>query len=187
MGLEVPSTGSRSDDRPGPEPGCSFPTQLRTAASARPGRLGGTKADAAGACLRTSGRFPAGRSEPGRRAASLRSLEHFTTAAARARDSGAVKDETIWLNNLGLVNFQTNQLTVAEKYYIQSLDLGQKTQNSERTLASLTALAFLYIKSNRLNQAMQYSQHAFELAHRMGDRSDELYALLAEGTIAPAT
>jgi len=116
-----------------------------------------------------------------------RSLEHFTTAAARARDSGAVKDETIWLNNLGLVNFQTNQLTVAEKYYIQSLDLGQKTQNSERTLASLTALAFLYIKSNRLNQAMQYSQHAFELAHRMGDRSDELYALLAEGKIAAAT
>jgi CHAT domain-containing protein/Tfp pilus assembly protein PilF len=116
-----------------------------------------------------------------------RSLEHFTAAAARARDSGAVKDETIWLNNLGLVNFQTNQLAVAEKYYIQSLDLGQKTQNSERTLASLTALAFLYIKSNRLNQAMQYSQQAFELAHRMGDRSDELYALLAEGKIAAAT
>src|SRR5207245_1098271 len=40
---------------------------------------------------------------------------------------------------------------------------------------------------NRLNQAMQYSQQAFELAHRMGDRSDELYALLAEGKIAAAT
>ncbi len=116
-----------------------------------------------------------------------RSLEYFTAAAARANDSGAVKDETIWLNNLGLVNFQTNQLAVAEKYYLQSLDLGQKTQNSERTLASLTALAFLCIKSSRLNQATQYSRHAFELAHRMGDRSDELYALLAEGKIAAAT
>jgi CHAT domain-containing protein len=116
-----------------------------------------------------------------------RSLEYFTAAAARANNSGAVKDETIWLNNLGLVNFETNQLAVAEKYYVQSLDLGQKTQNSERTLASLTALAFLCIKSNRLNQAMQYSQHAFELAHSMRDRSDELYALLAEGKIAAAT
>jgi len=113
--------------------------------------------------------------------------EYFADTAARAHHLGAIKDETTWLNNLGLVYFERDQPVLAGENYHASLDLAQKTQSADLILASLNALAFLSIKTEQFPEARQYSQQAFDLAHRIGDHPDEVYALLAKGQIAAAS
>ena len=49
------------------------------------------------------------------------SLDFFVAATKRSQERGAVIDQVEWLNDQGLVYFQTGQLPAAENYYLQSL------------------------------------------------------------------
>jgi CHAT domain-containing protein len=114
------------------------------------------------------------------------SLRLSLEARKKAHDLGIVNDEIRWLNNAGLVYYETNQLLFAEENYRQSLSLARKTNDREQTFNAFVFLAFASIKDGRLDLAKQYCDQALEIAHGDNNRALELYALLAKGEIAAA-
>jgi len=113
-----------------------------------------------------------------------RALAFYRDAEKVARDIGAVYDQIGWLNNIGLVHYQLNQLSVAEGYYRQSLALAQKNENPEQIIEALTDLAFLCVQKGQLQEAQRYGDEAFKMAHDKNDRASELYPLLVRGQVA---
>jgi CHAT domain-containing protein len=106
-------------------------------------------------------------------------------AEKTARDLG-VGDRVLWLNHIGLVYYQWNQLSLAEDYYRKSLALAQVNQNSEQIIDALTSLAFVSVQKGQLAEAKKYSEGAFRSAHAENDRASELYPRLVEGQVAAA-
>jgi CHAT domain-containing protein len=102
----------------------------------------------------------------------------------KARELGAVHDQILWLNNIGLVYYELNQFAVAEGYYRQSLALAEKNENSAQIIDALIALAFVSVQTGQLQEAQHYSGEAFQKAHDRNDRTSELYPLLARGQVA---
>src|SRR5262249_26262549 len=116
-----------------------------------------------------------------------KSLALYLEAIEGARDLGVVIDQIRWLNNLGLVYYQINQLSVAEDYYRKSLALAQKSKNSEQVFDALTALAFVSVQKGQWDEAKQYSEQALRLAQVGNDHPAELYPILVQGEIATGT
>jgi len=102
----------------------------------------------------------------------------------QARNLGATYDQILWLNNVGLVYYQMNQLTTAEEYYAQALTLAQRNEIPQPVIDALTSLAFVATKKGQLEVAQQYGELAFKKAHDTGDRTSELYPLLVRGQVA---
>jgi CHAT domain-containing protein len=90
-------------------------------------------------------------------------------------------DQISWLNNIGLVYYQMNQLSVAEDYYRKSLILAQKNETPQPIIDALTDLAFVSVQKGQLAEAQKYGEEAFQLAHTAQDR---LYPLLVRGQIS---
>ncbi|MFZ0292488.1 MAG: CHAT domain-containing protein [Candidatus Sulfotelmatobacter sp.] len=113
-----------------------------------------------------------------------RSLILGRQAEQRAREVEAVGHRILWLNNIGLVYYQMNQLFTAEEYYKQSLALAEKNKTPGPIIDALTSLAFVSVQKGQLQEAQQYGEQAFQKAHARNDRSSELYPLLVRGQVA---
>jgi CHAT domain-containing protein len=95
-----------------------------------------------------------------------------------------VYDQILWLNNIGLVYYQLNQLSTAEDYYKRSLTLAQKSETPQPIIDGLTSLAFLSVEKGQMQEAQSYGDEAFKMAHARNDRASELYPLLVRGQVA---
>ena len=113
-----------------------------------------------------------------------RSLQYYLVAVQKAQELQSIYDQMTWLTNLGLIYFETNQLGQAREKYQESLVLARRTQSFDVILANLNALALLSIQTDHIDDASDYTRQALDLAHSVGDRADEVYALLAKGLIA---
>jgi CHAT domain-containing protein len=115
------------------------------------------------------------------------SLRLSSEAGQKARDLGIVNDQIRWLNNAGLVYYDTNRFTTAEENYRQSLALAKETNDQEQTFNALVFLTFASLKTGQMDLARQYCQRALELAQAQNNQALEIYAQLAKGEIAAGT
>ena len=113
-----------------------------------------------------------------------RSLQYYLAAVEKARELRSMHDEMMGLKNLGLIYFETNQFGLAGQKYQESLALARQTQNFDLILPDLNALAQLSIQTDQIDKASDYTRQALDLARSVGDREEEVYALLAKGLIA---
>jgi CHAT domain-containing protein len=113
-----------------------------------------------------------------------KALSMYQDAETTATQLGANYHQILWLNNIGLVYYEWNQLALAEDYYRQSLALAQNNQNPGLVIDALTELAFVAVQKGQLEQAQRYAEQAFQLAHGKNDRLSELYPTLVEGQIS---
>jgi len=108
----------------------------------------------------------------------------YKDAEKRANDLNAPIDQVRWQNNLGAVYYELSQYDLAREYYLRALSLAKTIQNTEEINDALTTLAFLSVRTGKLNDAESYSSQSIELCRKSGDRTSELYALLASGQIS---
>jgi CHAT domain-containing protein len=113
-----------------------------------------------------------------------RSLALYQEAEKRANDLNVPIDQVRWQNNLGAVYYELNQYDLAREYYLRALSLAKAIQNTEEINDALTTLAFLSVQTGKLDDAENYSSQSIELCKKSGDRTSELYALLASGQIS---
>ncbi len=113
-----------------------------------------------------------------------KSLKLSVEAAALAGRTGNVTAQLTWLTAAGNVYAGRGNLAGAKQSYREALDLANKTRGPEAIHDAYRALALVSVESGELDEARQYSDKAFEMAHADKDRLGELYSLLVKGLIA---
>jgi len=108
----------------------------------------------------------------------------FGQAEESAHIIKAGSDEILWLNDLGVVEEQTGQLSAAKRDYEAALKAAQEQQDKDQTTTALDELAFLSIRIGDWESAQRYSERALTSAREDKDHPLELQALLAQGLIA---
>jgi CHAT domain-containing protein len=111
-------------------------------------------------------------------------LAFLSDAEAAARELGAKRDETHFLNIMGMIHEQNRQLAKARSEYQQVLRMAQEQKDKDHTTFALSELAFLSIQAAEWNEAKRFSEQAFESAHEEKDIPMQLEALLAQGIVA---
>jgi CHAT domain-containing protein len=105
-------------------------------------------------------------------------------AAEKALALSADRDQSIWLNNVGLIFYQRGDNRQAESYYRRSLAIDRRLENKHFATIALTELSFVSIQRNELGQAEQFADQALNPDQNGGDRPVQLTALLAKGLVA---
>jgi CHAT domain-containing protein len=114
-----------------------------------------------------------------------RSLELSEQAEKRAIELAAnVIDQLSYLSNAGYAYAGLQDIRRAKQSYAQALDLANGIKSKEHIYNSLRALALVSVESGDLDEARNYSDRAFAIAHSDKNRLDELYPLLVKGSIA---
>ena len=113
-----------------------------------------------------------------------RSLELSLAAEKHAAQVGDVIDQLTWIRAAGNVYASRGNLAGAKQSYREALDLANKTRSPEAIHDAYRALALVSVESGELDEAREYSDKAFEMAHADKDRLGELYSLLVKGLIA---
>jgi CHAT domain-containing protein len=102
--------------------------------------------------------------------------------SARLLNAGA--DQTLWSNELGIVEEQTGQLDDARRDYEAALKAARENQDKDQTTKALDELAFLSIRTSDWENAQKFSESALQSAREDQDHPLELQALFAQGLIA---
>ena len=113
-----------------------------------------------------------------------RALALFLDADTRAKGLGDVAGEILWLTAMGYVYLDEKRYDIAASSYQKALDLARATDSKEDILNAVTSLALSTAQSGDLAEATRYSEDAIAMARAGNNRVDELYPLLAKGTIA---
>jgi CHAT domain-containing protein/Flp pilus assembly protein TadD len=113
-----------------------------------------------------------------------RSLKFSLEAAALASRTGNVTAQLTWLTAAGYVYASRGNLAGAKQSYREALDLANKTRGPEAIHDAYRALALVSVENGELDEAREYSDKTFEMAHADKDRLGELYSLLVKGLIA---
>lgn len=113
-----------------------------------------------------------------------RSLELSLAAEKHAAQVGDVIDQLTWIRAAGNVHASRGDLAGAKQSYREALDLANKTRGPEAIYDAYRALALVSVESGELDEARDYSDKAFEMAHADKDHLGELYPLLVKGLIA---
>ena len=115
-----------------------------------------------------------------------RALDQFLSAEKNAAELGDVKDRGIWLTNAGYVYLDSRNFQQAEQLFRAALTIEQapEVDSKENIYNARRALARLYIRTGNADMADQYADQAMDMAHKAGNRSDELYPLLVKGQVS---
>jgi CHAT domain-containing protein len=113
-----------------------------------------------------------------------RSLELSLAAEKRAAQVGDVIDQLTWIRAAGNVYASRGDLIQSTQCYREALALSKKTRSPEAIYDAYRALALVSAEDNKVDDAREYSDKAFEMAHTDEDRLGELYPLLVKGLIA---
>ena len=112
-----------------------------------------------------------------------RSLANLQLAEEQAGTLGVPIDQTAWLNDAGLAQARLGDLNAAKTSYEQSLQLAQSIRNSEETSDALVALSSLSLQMGNLDDALQRSREAQQIARQRGNDSDTLRPALIEALV----
>jgi CHAT domain-containing protein/Tfp pilus assembly protein PilF len=108
----------------------------------------------------------------------------FLDAYKNAEQLGDLFDQVKWLTTTGYIEFDEGNFSAAEDHYQRALDLARKTSVKESISDALVSLSFVAVQTGHEDLAKNYSHEAIRMARADGNRSDELYPLLAAGQIA---
>ena len=115
-----------------------------------------------------------------------KSLMLYLQAVKSAEELGLVYDQVKWLQAIGDVYADTDRLPEAEASYENALVLARRIQNKEEIVDTLISLALVSVRTAHLDRGSQYGEQAATLGRELGNRLDELYALLVKGEVAAA-
>ena len=115
---------------------------------------------------------------------SEKALELFLEADRHATELGDVINHLRWLTTAGYVYLDRHEYSVAERSYLQALDLAQKIDSKEDIVNALMSLALVSEQMGKLEEANQYANRTITIARADGNRLDELYPLLVKGRVA---
>lgn len=116
-----------------------------------------------------------------------RALSLFKEAELSSGKLGLIKDQQIWLTNIGIVYSNLEDYPDAERYYIRALGIARNLENKTLVAICLDNLARLSVETRVFDRAEQYNREALELKRANHDRSSELYSLFNEASIAKGT
>lgn len=86
-------------------------------------------------------------------------------------------------SNLGLVLWSTGKFYLAERAFLQMIELGHCENLAWQMAVSVGNLSLVYLARGQLDEALQYSEKHFDLAERNGDQSEIVRAIGIRGTI----
>ncbi len=113
-----------------------------------------------------------------------KSLELSLAAEKLATQLGDVIDQLTWVTAAGNVYASRGDLIRSSQCYREALDLATKTRSPEAIFDAYRALALVSVENGELDEASEYSNKAFEMAHADKDRLGELHPLFVKGLIA---
>ena len=114
---------------------------------------------------------------------SERALTLFLDAQQRAKILGSMVDEIRWLTDSGYIYVDQEKYSLAEDCYRKALDLARQIESKEQISDAVTSLAFVTVRTAKLDSARRYSEEAMALARADNNRVDELYPLLTKAQV----
>lgn len=112
-----------------------------------------------------------------------RALANSQLAGQQAGALGVPVDQARWSNDAGLSLSRLGDLDAAKSSYERSLQLAQSIHNPEEISDALVALASLSLQMNNLDDALQRSREAQQIARQRGNDSDTLRPALIEALV----
>ena len=100
---------------------------------------------------------------------------------------GVLRDQGIWLNNIGSIHFNMSEYDSAAIDLQRSLALARKLQNRSLIAYSLTDLASLKIKQKDFGSAEKYNAEGLAIRVAAHDRAGQVHSLLNSAWIAVGT
>lgn len=111
-------------------------------------------------------------------------LNGFREAFQEAQQLGSPNDAFEWLNNEGLSLYRLGDYRQAEKCYLNALLIAQSIRYQQEIIEAQIALASLYLKIGRLNEASDYQNRALTLAISSSRKLDQIDASYIKSLIA---
>lgn len=113
-----------------------------------------------------------------------RAFSLYTEARDAAAELGVTRDVTLWLTNIGSIEYDELNFPAAARDYQKALALARQMENKSSAAVCLYNLAHVELRQEKYEAAEQYNNEALALARADQDRPAELYALITEGYIA---
>lgn len=115
-----------------------------------------------------------------------RALELLQQAEKESAALGAVKDQQVWLTNLGIAYWTKQRYDLAETSLSKALDIARNLQNKTLEAITLNELTRTAIIGNRLDRAEQYEAQVEQLNSVTSDRTYALYSTFNRASIEEA-
>jgi CHAT domain-containing protein len=113
-----------------------------------------------------------------------KALASFQQAEKEARNLGVTDNQILWLQGAGLSLYRLGDLKQAQSSYEEALRAAQASQDTVRKATSNNSLGELFLQLDQLDAAKGCADEALNAARQIGDKSNELEALLLQGLIA---
>jgi CHAT domain-containing protein len=113
-----------------------------------------------------------------------KSLQLSLEAEKRARRVKNVVLQLYWTTNIGYVHAGRGDLAAARQSYLTALTLATTIGGKEGIYNAQRALALVSVEDGKLDEAQNYADAAFAIAHADNNRLNEVYPLLVTGLIA---
>ena len=107
-------------------------------------------------------------------------------ASPEQQEAGALGvpiDQSAWLNDAGLSQARLGDLNAAKTSYEHSLQLARSLRNSEEISDALVALSSLSLQMGNLDDALERSREAQQIAQQRGNDTDTLRPALIEALV----
>jgi CHAT domain-containing protein len=113
-----------------------------------------------------------------------KALALFLDAEKLARQLGDFDDQAAWLMDAGYVYMGARNADLSERSLQQALEIERHVNSQENIYNALRALARLFLQTGDADRANEYAEQALSIAHKSGNRLDELYPLLVKGQVS---
>jgi CHAT domain-containing protein/tetratricopeptide (TPR) repeat protein len=112
-----------------------------------------------------------------------RALELFTEAETQARHYGMIKDQQIWLANLGGLQVSRRDYEAAEGTFRKALEISRQLEGKLQIAQNLTSLAAIMLDRDRVDEADRFNAEAITLKRAIEERDSELFSLVTQAEI----
>jgi len=102
-----------------------------------------------------------------------KSLEYYQQALAVNRKTGALVEEGINLNNIGVLHEDQGKIVEALEYYQQALTIAQQTGNLSSEGTTLNNIGGAYLDLEKYPEALEALEKALPIIREAGDRWGE--------------
>ena len=111
-------------------------------------------------------------------------LNGFREAFQEAQILGSPNDAFEWLNNAGLSLYRIEDYQQAENCYKSALQIAESIRYQQEIIEAHLALASLYFRTQKLDDASRHEEQAYALAVSSGRLMDEMDALYLKSLIS---
>ncbi|MBS1842341.1 MAG: CHAT domain-containing protein [Acidobacteria bacterium] len=111
-------------------------------------------------------------------------LSHYDLAIKDAIRSGQEQDHAIWLLNSSQVFYDKGDLSLAEKYALDGLQIAERLNDPSNTIYAKQNLALISAATGQTALAQTYVDESFRLEGPNPDQQRQMYTRLIDGQLA---